>query len=222
MGERIFEPVEPFSGGEKARLVLALMIRRKPNLLLLDEPTNHLDLEMRQALSRALVDCSGAIVVISHDRHLLRSVCDDLRVIHDGQVERFNRSIDDYPAWLQEQQEKGQAPDSCSQPADGQSSAPSRKELRQSEAKKRRLLKPYTDRIRAAEKAMDSTQSRLEELESKLADNSLYTDPGRKEELAGLMKDQAGLRNALEKQEADWLEASEALDRASQSSNQSD
>ncbi len=100
-GERIFEPVAPFSGGEKARLVLALMIRQEPNLLLLDEPTNHLDLEMRQALSVALIEYSGALVVISHDRHLLRSVCDELLIVHDGSVERFTQSIDDYPAWLQ-------------------------------------------------------------------------------------------------------------------------
>ena len=217
MGERIFEPVEPFSGGEKARLVLALMIRRKPNLLLLDEPTNHLDLEMRQALSRALVDFSGAIVVISHDRHLLRSVCDDLLVVHDGQVERFNRSIDDYPAWLQEQQETAGQPEAGSPAADKRISAPNRKEQRQAEAEKRRRLKPYTDRVRVVEKEMDTTQTRLEELESILADNTLYTDAGRKEELAGLMREQAHLRSALEKQEADWLEASEVLDKASQS-----
>jgi ATP-binding cassette subfamily F protein 3 len=90
-GERIFEPVAPFSGGEKARLVLALIIRQQPNLLLLDEPTNHLDLEMRQALSVALIEYSGALVVISHDRHLLRSVCDELLIVHDGIVDRFDR-----------------------------------------------------------------------------------------------------------------------------------
>ena len=105
-GERIFEPVAPFSGGEKARLVLALIIRQQPNLLLLDEPTNHLDLEMRQALSVALMEYSGALVVISHDRHLLRSVCDELLIVHDGVVDRFNRSLDEYPAWLREQQRR--------------------------------------------------------------------------------------------------------------------
>ena len=92
-GERIFEPVAPFSGGEKARLVLALMIRQGPNLLLLDEPTNHLDLEMRQALSVALIEYTGALVVISHDRHLLRSVCDELLIVHDGIVDRFKESL---------------------------------------------------------------------------------------------------------------------------------
>ena len=103
-GERIFEPVAPFSGGEKARLVLALLIWEKPNLLLLDEPTNHLDLDMRQALSVALIEYAGALVVISHDRHLLRSVCDELWIVHDGIVDRFTESLDDYPAWLKAHQ----------------------------------------------------------------------------------------------------------------------
>ena len=99
-GERIFEPVAPFSGGEKARLVLALMIRQGPNLLLLDEPTNHLDLEMRQALSVALIEYTGALVVISHDRHLLRSVCDELLIVHDGIVDRdfFDSQRTEHPA----------------------------------------------------------------------------------------------------------------------------
>ncbi|HET6564673.1 MAG TPA: ATP-binding cassette domain-containing protein, partial [Xanthomonadales bacterium] len=109
--ERIFEPVGPFSGGEKARLVLALLIRQRPNLLLLDEPTNHLDLEMRQALSLALADFEGALIVIAHDRHLLRSVCDELLIVHDGIVEPFDQTLDDYSAWLA-QQEKSQATNS--------------------------------------------------------------------------------------------------------------
>ena len=102
-GERIDELVEPFSGGEKARLVLALLVLQKPNLLLLDEPTNHLDLEMRHALSMALVEYSGALLVISHDRHLLRSVCDSLYVVNNGQLIEFRQSIDDYPNWLKSQ-----------------------------------------------------------------------------------------------------------------------
>ena len=122
-GERIFEPVAPFSGGEKARLVLALMIRQGPNLLLLDEPTNHLDLEMRQALSVALIEYTGALVVISHDRHLLRSVCDELLIVHDGIVDRFKRSLDEYPAWLKEQELK----DDQAQRAQNAATAPAKR-----------------------------------------------------------------------------------------------
>ena len=97
-------PLRRFRVARKHRLVLALMIRQKPNLLLLDEPTNHLDLEMRQALSVALIEYTGALVVISHDRHLLRSVCDELLIVHDGIVDRFKRSLDEYPAWLKERE----------------------------------------------------------------------------------------------------------------------
>ncbi len=100
-GDRITDPVAPFSGGEKARLVLALLVLQKPNLLLLDEPTNHLDLDMRHALGVALMEYSGALLVISHDRHLLRSVCDDLYVVHNGRLHEFRRSLDEYPELAQ-------------------------------------------------------------------------------------------------------------------------
>ena len=103
-GDRVTDPVAPFSGGKKARLVLALLVLQKPNLLLLDEPTNHLDLEMRHALGVALAEYSGALLVISHDRHLLRSVCDELYIVHEGRVREFKESLDDYPAWLKEQE----------------------------------------------------------------------------------------------------------------------
>ena len=213
-GERIFEPVEPFSGGEKARLVLALMIRDKPNLLLLDEPTNHLDLEMRQALSMALVEFSGAIVVISHDRHLLRSVCDDLLVVHDGRVERFDRSIDDYASWLQEQ-EQSESSTTCDT-TEGRKSRPlDRKQQRRDEAEKRRILKPLTDEVRRLERDMEAARKKLELKDKALSDQELYTDPGRKQELTGLLQEQAGLRSDIESMESAWLEASEALERAS-------
>jgi ATP-binding cassette subfamily F protein 3 len=208
-GERIFEPVEPFSGGEKARLVLALMIRARPNLLLLDEPTNHLDLEMRQALSRALVDYGGAIVVISHDRHLLRSVCDELLVVHDGAVRRFDRSIDGYAAWLREQDQ-----DEADAGTARAGSAPDRRETRRAAAEARRRLKPLSDRVRGIEGELDALRVELAATDSKLADEGLYGDPARSEEITGLLREQAGLRERLEGLEEDWLEASEALERA--------
>jgi ATP-binding cassette subfamily F protein 3 len=213
-GDRIFEPVAPFSGGEKARLVLALMIRQAPNLLLLDEPTNHLDLEMRQALSVALVEYTGALVVISHDRHLLRSVCDELLIVHDGIVDRFNRSLDDYPTWLKEQEEKaGQA---VAKWQDAPAKSVNKKQLRQEQAKLRQRLKPLHDKVRELDKALASNRSRLSELEACLADESIYTDPDRKDEVAGLVQDQATTKSTIESLEWEWLEASEKLEQASQ------
>ncbi len=212
-GERIFEPVAPFSGGEKARLVLALMIRKQPNLLLLDEPTNHLDLEMRYALSRALVDYSGALVVISHDRHLLRSVCDELLIVHDGRVDRFDRSLDDYPAWLKEQQASAN-PQTPAGTAAGQPGAISRKRQRQMEAQQRAQLKPLSDRVRGIESKLDNHRSILQAIDLNLADPTLYSDPARKDELSAILGDQAESKSAIESLEWDWLTASQALEEA--------
>ena len=211
-GERIFEPVAPFSGGEKARLVLALMIRQGPNLLLLDEPTNHLDLEMRQALSVALIEYTGALVVISHDRHLLRSVCDELLIVHDGIVDRFNRSLDDYPTWLREQDEKSEQ--AVAKWQDGPAKNVNRKQQRQEQAQRRQRLKPLYDKVRDVEKELTSNQSRLTELEARLADESIYADPSRKDELTQLVQDQAAAKTTIESLEWEWLEASENLEQA--------
>ena len=212
-GERIFEPVAPFSGGEKARLVLALMIRQQPNLLLLDEPTNHLDLEMRHALSRALVDYSGALVVISHDRHLLRSVCDELLIVHDGVVDRFEYSLDEYPAWLKEQQ-TNDGPAQKTITRKDQASTVSRKQQRKTEAQQRRQLKPLSDRVRKIEARLEAQREELLALELKLTDSALYSDPERKEELNGIMREQAGSKTAIEALEWEWFEAIEALEKA--------
>ena len=210
-GERIFDPVAPLSGGEKARLVLALMIRQSPNLLLLDEPTNHLDLEMRQALSVALIEYTGALVVISHDRHLLRSACDELLIVHDGRVERFSRSLDDYPAWLREQEEQRADGQPGSEPRKGAS----RKRLRQEQAERRRRLKPLNDKVRKVESELAEQRDALAGFDERLADETLYTDPGRKDELKELIRLQAEARSAVERLEWAWLEASEALEAAS-------
>jgi ATP-binding cassette subfamily F protein 3 len=211
-GERIFEPVAPFSGGEKARLVLALMIRKAPNLLLLDEPTNHLDLEMRQALSIALIEYSGALVVISHDRHLLRSVCDELFIVHDGGVDRFDQSLDDYPAWLREQEEESAR--ATGQTRNAPAGSVNKKQQRRQQAEQRRRLKPLVDEVRRVDAALAEARARLMELESRLADESIYQDPGRADELQDLFRAQADARSTIESLEWAWLEASEALERA--------
>ncbi len=214
-GERIFEPVAPFSGGEKARLVLALMIRQKPNLLLLDEPTNHLDLEMRQALSIALIEYTGALVVISHDRHLLRSVCDELLIVHDGIVDRFAQSLDEYPAWLKEQQSRENTNGADQQEIAKPKPQVNRKQLRQQEARRRQRLKPLTDKVRAIDKQLESNRRELESIEKTLADDAIYTDPKRKSDLEEFVKNQASLKLAIDTLEGEWIEASEAVERAS-------
>jgi ATP-binding cassette subfamily F protein 3 len=211
-GERIFEPVAPFSGGERARLVLALMIRQAPNLLLLDEPTNHLDLEMRQALSVALIEYTGALVLISHDRHLLRSVCDELLIVHDGIVDRFNRSLDDYPTWLREQEEKSEQRSAKWQDAPAKSV--NKKQQRQEQAQRRRRLKPLYDKVQDVEKDLAALRKKLTELDARLADESIYVDASRKDELSQLVQDQAEARLAIESLEWNWLEASEKLEQA--------
>lgn len=210
-GERIFEPVAPFSGGEKARLVLALMIRQGPNLLLLDEPTNHLDLEMRQALSVALIEYTGALVVISHDRHLLRSVCDELLIVHDGIVDRFNRSLDEYPAWLREQEKMSEQ--AAAKWQNGPARTVNKKQQRQEQAQRRQRLKPLYDRVRDVETELAENRSRLTELEARLAEESIYLDASRKDELTQLVRDQAAAKSAIESLEWEWIEASENLEQ---------
>jgi len=194
-GERIFEPVAPFSGGEKARLVLALMIRQAPNLLLLDEPTNHLDLEMRQALSVALIEYTGALVVISHDRHLLRSVCDELLIVHDGVVDRFEQSLDDYPAWLARRK---------SAPAD--SPLPSTKPL------DRRELKAQQNRLRKIENEMARLTATNASLVQQLGDQSLY-DAANADKLHSSLAQQAKTSERLAQVEEEWLRLSEAIEQ---------
>ena len=217
-GERIFEPVEPFSGGEKARLVLALMIRQAPNLLLLDEPTNHLDLEMRQALSVALIEYTGALVVISHDRHLLRSVCDELLIVHDGIVDRYADSIDDYPAWLREQEEKKESLSQAAQPTTEKKVT--KKQQRQQQAEQRKRLKPLFDKVKHVDDELGSCRSALTELEQNLADESLYSDSTRKDELKTLVREQAETKAKIDTLEWEWLEASEILESAIQKDEQ--
>ncbi|MGD9021855.1 MAG: ATP-binding cassette domain-containing protein, partial [Lysobacterales bacterium] len=212
-GDRVDEPVAPFSGGEKARLVLAMLVLQQPNLLLLDEPTNHLDLEMRHALSVALTEYSGALLVISHDRHLLRSVCDELYIAHDGQVREFRDSLDAYPAWLKAQEE-GVVETGDTQEAAAAASGSKRKRARRADAQRRRLLKPYSDRVRAADKAMTRLQDGLKGIEESLHDEDLYTSSARKDELAELMRRQAVLKDELAGLEIEWLEAHAALEQA--------
>jgi len=210
-GDRVTEPVAPFSGGEKARLVLAQLVLQKPNLLLLDEPTNHLDLDMRHALGVALMEYEGALLVISHDRHLLRSVCDELYIVHNGRLHEFRQPLDEYPNWLRDQEASLEGENTGGSPV---AAGSSKKQNRQDEARKRQLLKPYTDRVRKIDGQMNQHRADLGAIEKQLSDESLYTDAARKEEMTRLLVRQAGLKSSLETLEWEWLEASEQLENA--------
>jgi ATP-binding cassette subfamily F protein 3 len=205
-GERATSPVAPFSGGEKARLALALIIYLRPNLLLLDEPTNHLDLEMRHALSEALQEFEGAMVLVSHDRHLLRITCDSLLLVHDGSCAPFPGSLDDYPAWLAG---RSQAQASAEMPADD--GGGSRKEQRRREAQARARLQPIRKRMQALERKIEGLTAERERFEQSLADPSLYTDDA-KPKLLALLADKQRVDTDLEAAEAQWLDAGEQLE----------
>src|SRR5690606_34931841 len=148
-GDKALDKVAPFSGGEKARLVLALITWQKPNLLLLDEPTNHLDLEMRHALTMALQGFEGAMVVVSHDRHLLRTTTDDFYLVHGGRVEAFDGDLDDYHKWLGEQEKEANAKQD-----DGvvsANSAVARKDQKRREAEFRQATRPLRQKLEKLE-----------------------------------------------------------------------
>ncbi|PKH23884.1 ABC transporter ATP-binding protein [Enterobacterales bacterium CwR94] len=209
-GDKVTEQTERFSGGEKARLVLALVVWERPNLLLLDEPTNHLDLDMRQALTEALIDFEGALVVVSHDRHLLRSTTDDLYLVHDSKVEPFNGDLDDYQQWLSELQKQDAARDSTPK-ADGANSAQARKDQKRREAERRTQTQPVRKQIEKLEKQMEKLNAQLSEAESRLADSAIY-EQSRKAELTDALKAQSEAKSALEECEMAWLEAQEHLE----------
>ena len=207
-GEQALMPSGPFSGGEKSRLVLALLVYQRPNLLLLDEPTNHLDLEMRQALAVALQDFAGAVVLVSHDRHLLRVTVDRLVLVYDGRVDDFAGSLDDYPGWLAEQNRQARV---SSRDSTAVTSAAARKDRKRQEAEQRRQLQPLRKKIRAAEATLAQLHARQEQLQQSLADPAVYTD-AQKPQLKALLLEKAELDSRCEALEAQWLQDSERLE----------
>lgn len=215
IGDRALEPIQHFSGGEKARLALAIIAWQKPNLLLLDEPTNHLDLEVRHALTVALQQFAGAVIVISHDRHLLKNSVDEFLLVHDGKVEPFDGSLGDYQRWLAEA--KKAKPDSANAPSQrgSDNDKVDKKEQRQKAAAKREQLKPLTQKLKKLEREIEKLQTKLADIEEKLADTSLYEGNESADLLQELLKDQAKYRGDIETQEEQWLEVSEALEELS-------
>ncbi|MEZ8792355.1 ABC transporter ATP-binding protein [Vibrio splendidus] len=215
-GEKALDKVAPFSGGEKARLVLALLVWQKPNLLLLDEPTNHLDLDMRQALTFALQTFEGAMVIVSHDRYLLRATTDDLYLVHDRQVAPFDGDLSDYYKWLTEQQKVERKEAQALAPAkDGANSAAAKKEQKRKEAEFRKLTAPLRKKLTQFEKQMDKLTLSLEEAEQELSDTSLY-EAKNKAKLNKVLALQASSKSQLEEVEMDWMSTQEELEQMEQ------
>ncbi len=205
-GDRVFEPVGPFSGGEKARLALAMVAYPKPNLLLLDEPTNHLDLEMRQALAMALQEYGGAVIMVSHDRHLLSTVTDRFLLVAGGAVQDFDGDLDDYARWLS----KGGSASAPAAPA--QAAAPV--QAKQAPKPQQKSVSSLRSRLARVEKKMQELSVAAAELDRELADPSIYEPAARARQLDVAAR-RARIAQETGEVEAEWLELTEELERAS-------
>jgi ATP-binding cassette subfamily F protein 3 len=192
VGDIVYEPIAPFSGGEKARLALALIVWQNPNILLLDEPTNHLDLEMRHALTFALQDYAGALVIVSHDRHLLSTTTDQLYLVAEQRVTVFDGDLNDYKQWLLKHR------------AEKKSS--SSKRVDNTQRQQRRSLQ---NRLKSLEKKLETLSNEKQAVETLLADPLLYDDQAK---LTEYIQKQAQLTEQLEHTELLWLETSETLE----------
>jgi ATP-binding cassette subfamily F protein 3 len=206
-GPRTDEPVLNFSGGEKARLALALIAWERPNLLLLDEPTNHLDLEMRLALTMALQEFSGAVLVVSHDRHLLKSTTDDFLLVADGKVESFDGDLEDYARWLAEYRQRNAAVST----AVGNVDKTDKKAQRQAAAALRQQLAPHKRQADKLEQELGALHVQLATIEARLGESDVY-EAARKDELRDLLARQAALKVREGELEEAWMEALELLE----------
>ncbi|MCT8662965.1 ABC transporter ATP-binding protein [Glaesserella parasuis] len=212
-GDKVKQTVSSFSGGEKARLVLALIVWQRPNLLLLDEPTNHLDLDMRQALTEALTQYEGSLVIVSHDRHLLRSTVNEFYLVHDGKVEEFNGDLEDYQKWLNELNAQLE----CAKKADNstacnnENSAVNRKEQKRQEAELRQQAAPLRKKLTQLEKELEKLTASLTTLEETLASPEIY-DAENKAKLTDILAKQVATKKQLEEVEMEWLEVQEQLE----------
>ena len=220
-GDEALAPIRSFSGGEKARVALAVIAWQKPNLLLLDEPTNHLDLEMRQALTMALQNFEGAIVVVSHDRHLLRNTVDEFWLVCDGAVGEYEGDLEDYERWLAERRKDEESPPrrevvggqekSVNTAGPATLTADERKARKRQEAELRQKLSPWRKKQGTLEIRMEQLQQKLATVEQNLADPGLYDDQ-QKVRLKELLAEQTELKRELEDVEAEWLEVSETVE----------
>jgi len=214
-GERAFEPITHFSGGEKARLALAIIAWEKPNVLLLDEPTNHLDLEMRHALTMALQEFEGAVIVVSHDRHLLRNTVNEFLLVADGCVSEFDGDLEDYYKWMQQQKTNASSTEKEATTDNEADNKVDKKAQRQQSAAQRAQLKPLINKLKNLESQLEKLQKRSSEIETLLGDSSIYEDKN-KAKLQELLAEQGKLQAQLEETEENWLMVSEELEAASQ------
>ena len=218
VGDKALEAVAPFSGGEKSRLVLALLIYRRPNLLLLDEPTNHLDLEMRQALATALQDFDGAMVIVSHDRHLLRVACDQLLLVHGGHVDEFRDELDAYPAWLS--RHAGQAianARGATTVTESRDTAESRKTRKREEAERREAAAATEESGRARRGTAGETAGRATGAGRRTGRRHAVRSSQARERLAELLKRKGEVDRDVEDSELEWLRATDAFETAASS-----
>ncbi|MDQ6969881.1 MAG: ATP-binding cassette domain-containing protein [Mariprofundus sp.] len=208
-GDMALAPVAPFSGGEKARLVLAMLVYQQPNLLLLDEPTNHLDLEMRHALSIALQSFEGAMVLVSHDRHLLRTVCDSLMLVSNGSVDNFQGDLDDYATWLLQQRDVDE-PDHSGK---DKTARLSKKDERRQKADRRKALQPLRNKVKKLESELEQLHAKKDVLDAALANADLY-EQASADELKRLSIEHHDIQQQIEIVEESWMLASEELEYA--------
>jgi ATP-binding cassette subfamily F protein 3 len=217
-GEAALTPIRHSSGGEKARLALALIVWQKPNLLLLDEPTNHLDLEMCHALTVALQEFEGSVVVVSHDRHLLRNTVEELLLVADGKVTEFDGDLQDYSNWLlKEARAQKQAANAAAKETalkEKEAAKNEKKAERQQSAENRKQLAPLKQQLQKIEREMESTQKKLATLNEQLADTALY-EAANSARLQTLLKEQGVLQQQVSAFEEQWLALQEEIERAS-------
>ncbi len=229
-GAMVTSKIAPFSGGEKARLALALIVWQRPNLLLLDEPTNHLDLETREALTMALAQFEGTLVVVSHDRHLLRATTDQFIIVADGKLQPFDGDLDDYKDWLFKTKlaAKNAASNATLPPVAEKSASPvaptpvaavsavDKREQKKQEAEERQKLaarkKPIELKIKKLEEQIAKRNAQKASVDEKLADPLIY-DAANKKELKQLLADQTFYTKEITQLEAEWLEQQEALEQ---------
>ncbi|SQF93537.1 ABC transporter ATP-binding protein [Paucimonas lemoignei] len=206
-GARLDEPVLNFSGGEKARLALSLIAWDRPNLLLLDEPTNHLDLEMRLALTMALQEFSGAVLVVSHDRHLLKSTTDEFLLVADGRVQEFDGDLEDYARWLAEYRLRNAPVSNAPLNVD----KTDKKAQRQQAAALRQQLAPHKKQADKLERDLGLLHEKLAKVEAALADSANY-EAANKDKLRDLLAEQAKLKVSESELEEAWMESLELLE----------